>query len=49
MEVLRRYPGNDSVQLAIRRGDEVTRLEVPDIKVDNSDDLHRELAPQNGS
>jgi DNA polymerase-3 subunit alpha len=48
LEVLRRYPGNDSVQLAIRRGEEVTRLEVPDIKVDNSEALHRELTSHNG-
>ncbi|MFA5078263.1 MAG: DNA polymerase III subunit alpha, partial [Dehalococcoidia bacterium] len=43
LEVLRRYPGNDSVQLAIRRGDEITRLEVPDIKIDYSDNLMAEL------
>ena len=48
MEVLRRYPGNDSVQLAIGRGEEITRLEVPDIKVDNSDELLQELSHQNG-
>jgi DNA polymerase-3 subunit alpha len=46
MGVLRRYPGNDSVQLAIRRGDEITRMEVPDIKVDYSEELLRELTPQ---
>ncbi|MBN1691696.1 MAG: DNA polymerase III subunit alpha [Dehalococcoidia bacterium] len=41
--VLRRYPGNDSVQLAIRRGDEITRLEVPDIKVNCCEELQNEL------
>jgi len=46
LEVLRRYPGNDSVQLAIRRGDEITRLEVPDIKIDYSDNLMAELKMQ---
>ena len=46
LDVLRRYPGNDSVQLAIRRGDEITRMEVPDIKVDYSEELMRDLIPQ---
>jgi len=44
--VLRRHPGIDSVQLAIRRGEEITRMEVPDIKVDYSDELMSELTPQ---
>jgi DNA polymerase III alpha subunit len=44
--VLRRHPGIDSVQLAIRRGEEITRMEVPDIKVDYSDELLSELTPQ---
>jgi len=46
MGVLRKHPGNDSVQLAIRRGEEITRMEVPDIKVDYSDELLSELTPQ---
>jgi len=46
LDVLRRHPGNDSVQLAIRRDDEITRMEVPDIKVDYSDELMRDLTPQ---
>ena len=46
MGVLRRHPGNDSVQLAIRKGEEITRMEVPDIKVDYSDELLGELTPQ---
>jgi len=46
MGVLRRHPGNDSVQLAIRKGEEITRMEVPDIKVDYSDELLGDLTPQ---
>jgi len=46
MGVLHRYPGNDSVQLAIRRGDEITRMEVPDVKVDYCEELQNELPPQ---
>jgi len=49
LEVLRRYPGGDNVQLAISRGDEITRLEVPDIKIDYSDDLIVELRRQANS
>jgi DNA polymerase III alpha subunit len=49
LDILRRHPGDVSVQLAIRRGDNITRMEVPDIKVDNSDELLRELSPQTGS
>lgn len=44
MEVLRRYPGIDSVQLAIRKDDNITRLDVPDIKVAYCNDLIKELA-----
>ncbi|MFA5064971.1 MAG: DNA polymerase III subunit alpha [Dehalococcoidia bacterium] len=46
LEVLRRYPGNDSVQLAIRKGDEITRMEVPDIKVNYCEELQNELPTQ---
>jgi len=46
MGVLRKYPGKDSVQLAIRRGDEITRMEVPDTKVDYCEELQNELPPQ---
>ena len=45
MEVLKRYPGRDSVQLAISDGDKVTRLDVPDIKIDYCNDLMKELDP----
>lgn len=44
MNVLRKYPGIDSVQLAIRKDDTVTRMDVPDIKVEYCNDLVKELA-----
>lgn len=44
MDTLRRYPGNDSVQLAIRRDDKVTRMDIPDISVEYCNDLVSELA-----
>jgi DNA polymerase III alpha subunit len=45
MEVLKRYPGKDSVQLAIRDRDRITRLDIPDIKIDYCNDLMKELNP----
>ena len=44
MEVLRRYPGKDAVQLSIRQDDKVTRLDIPDIRVEYCKDLIKELA-----
>jgi DNA polymerase-3 subunit alpha len=44
MNILRRYPGNSSVQLAIRKDDKVTKLDIPDIKVEYCNDLVKELA-----
>ena len=43
--VLRRHPGKDNVQLVIRRGEEVTRMDVPDLMVDYSAGLMHELSP----
>jgi len=43
--VLRRHPGRDNVQLVIRKGEEVTRMDVPDLKVDYSAGLMHELSP----
>jgi DNA polymerase III alpha subunit len=43
--VLRRYPGKDNVQLVIRKGEEITRLDVPDLTVDYSAGLMHELSP----
>jgi DNA polymerase III alpha subunit len=44
MNVLRRYPGNDTVQLAIRKNDKVTRMDIPDIKVQYCNELVSEIA-----
>jgi hypothetical protein len=43
--VLRRHPGRDNVQLVIRKGEEVTRMDVPDLTVDYSPGLMHELSP----
>jgi hypothetical protein len=43
--VLRRHPGKDNVQLVIRKGEEITRLDVPDLTVDYSAGLMHELSP----
>lgn len=44
VDVLKRYPGKDTVQLAIRQDDKVTHMDIPDIKVEYCNDLVRELA-----
>jgi len=44
MNILKKYPGKDSVQLAIWKGDRVTRLEIPDIKVEYCNGLFKEIA-----
>jgi DNA polymerase III alpha subunit len=45
LSVLRRHPGQDNVQLVIRKGGEITRLDVPDLTVDYSAGLMHELSP----
>ncbi len=45
LEVLKRYPGKDSVQLAIRDRGKITRLDIPDIKIDYCNELMKELNP----
>ncbi len=44
MEILRRYPGKDSVQLAIHKDDKITRMDMPDVKIDYCNDLIKELS-----
>jgi len=43
MNILHKYPGSDSVMLAIRKNDKVTRMDVPDIKVEYCNDLVSDL------
>lgn len=43
--VLRKYPGNDHFQLAIHKGETVTRLDIPDLAIDYSANLMNELKP----
>ncbi|MCX6002498.1 MAG: OB-fold nucleic acid binding domain-containing protein, partial [Chloroflexi bacterium] len=45
LDVLRRHPGKDYVQLVIRKDEEITRLDVPDLTVDYSAGLMHELSP----
>jgi DNA polymerase-3 subunit alpha len=45
MGVLRRYPGQDSLQLAIHKGEAITRMDIPEVKIDYSIDLINELSP----
>ncbi len=48
MDTLRRYPGRDTVQLAIYKDDKMTRLDIPDIRVEYCNDLVSELAMLQG-
>ncbi len=43
--VLRKHPGNDHFQLAIHKGETVTRLDIPDLAIDYSVNLMNELKP----
>jgi DNA polymerase-3 subunit alpha len=49
LAILRRYPGDDTVQLAINKAGVITRLDIPDLKVDYSAALIRELNPVLGA
>ncbi len=44
MGILRRYPGKDSVQLAIQRNDKITRMDIPELKIDYCNELIKELS-----
>ncbi|MBN1375215.1 MAG: DNA polymerase III subunit alpha [Dehalococcoidia bacterium] len=44
MEILRKYPGRDSVQLSIHKNDKITRMELPDLKIEYCNDLIKELS-----
>jgi DNA polymerase III subunit alpha len=44
LEILHRYPGRDAVQLSIRKNDKVTYMDLPDVHVDCSNDLIKELS-----
>jgi DNA polymerase-3 subunit alpha len=43
IDTLKQHPGNDSVQLAIREGEKVTRMEIPELKVDYCNGLMQDL------
>jgi len=43
IQILRRYPGKDSVQFNIRSKEKVTKMELPQLKVDYSSGLTNEL------
>jgi DNA polymerase-3 subunit alpha len=44
MEILRRYPGKDSVQLSIQKDNKITRMDMPDVKIDYCNELIKELS-----
>jgi DNA polymerase-3 subunit alpha len=44
LEILRKYPGKDTVQLTIRKNDKITRMDLPDLRVDCCNDLIKELS-----
>lgn len=43
MEILRKYPGLDSVELVIQKNKAVTRLDLPEVKIDYCNDLIKEI------
>lgn len=43
-DMLKQFPGNDEVHLAIVSGEEITKLEVPDLATSYCPELHRQLA-----
>jgi DNA polymerase III subunit alpha len=44
MGILKRYPGKDSVQLAIHKDEKITRMDIPELKIDYCNDLIKELS-----
>jgi len=44
LEILRKYPGKDSVQLAIHKNEKVTRMDMPELRIDYCNDLIKELS-----
>lgn len=43
IEILRKYPGKDSVELFVQKNKTITRLDLPDVKIDYCNDLIKEL------
>lgn len=43
IEILKRYPGNDNVQLIIHNERQTIKMEIPDLKIDYSNGLVKEL------
>ncbi|RPJ64104.1 MAG: DNA polymerase III subunit alpha [Dehalococcoidia bacterium] len=44
IDILHKYPGKDSVQLAIYKNDKITRMDLPDLKIDYCNELIKELS-----
>jgi len=43
-DTLRQYPGQDEVRLSVVNGEEVTRLEIPDMTTGYTEELHQQLS-----